>query len=403
MSIPTKRKCKNWLLTLLELVEDTEAPRDFWMWSGIFTLTAALQRRVWLPYGFDPIFPNLFVILVAPPGRCRKGGPVSLSRNLLHDVRIHVSVDSMSKRALTKEMAELGKSQYFQYRSEDGNQEICPNTAIAIVSKEMSSLLALDPKAMIEALTDLFDAHEKWAYKTSGVGEDFLYGVCINMLAATTPSWIAANLPEEAIGGGFTSRLVLVHGEKKYKRVPIPSLPDPEMRAALVYDLGRIANFVGEFRWGGDARQVFEEWYGKLGSVRNSIKNQKLHSFVERMHIHAIKVAMAIRVAYSDELIIGPDDIGRAIDLVNGILSTAGKVFQGHGTSDKAGPTERIRRAIRTAGEVTFSELLRWHYNDLNKSELWEVVNTLEGSGMVTYATNTTTGETTIKWKPVVT
>jgi hypothetical protein len=71
------RKFPSWLQALSLYAEETEAPRQFWTWAGISTIASALQRKVWLPFGFEKLYPNLYVILVGPPAS-RKAAPISL-------------------------------------------------------------------------------------------------------------------------------------------------------------------------------------------------------------------------------------------------------------------------------------------------------------------------------------
>lgn len=385
-----KRKLENWLTGLQEYVEDTEAPRDFWLWGGIFTLCSTLQRRVWLPYGLEPIFPNIYVLLVAPPGICRKAGPPSLAKKMLKKAGIPVSIDSFSKRDFTKELAELYKTEHFTY-----NNEMRPQTPIALVSKEMSSLLAVDPKGMIEVLTDLFDSHEEWEYGTSGQGHDKLYGVCVSCFIATTPSWLASNLPQEAIGGGFTSRFAIITGYEKYKRVPIPPIPSEELYNKLLADLSIVAMLTGEFQWTKNSREFFMNWYKTLDEKVNETKDERLHSFIERMHAIALKVAMAIRVSYSNELIISLADIEASTELVETVLKTAGDALGGHGRSITSVDVELIMRQIKHRGQLTFNELLSINYRNTNKYELETVLDTIvamkvveervSGEGIKTY------------------
>jgi len=388
-----KRKLDNWLNGLQEYVEDTEAPRDFWLWGGIFTLCTTLQRRVWLPYGLEPIFPNIYVLLVAPPGKCRKAGPPSLAKKMLIKAGIPVSIDSFSKRDFTKELAELYKTEHFTY---DG--EMKPQTPIGLVSKEMSSLLAVDPKGMIEVLTDLFDSHDEWEYGTSGQGHDKLYGVCVSCFIATTPVWFAANLPQEAIGGGFTSRFVIITGYDKYKRVPIPSIPDEGLYNKLLSDLSVIALLTGEFKWTKNSRDFFKSWYKTLDDKVNETKDDRLHSFIERMHVMALKVSMAIHVSYSNELVIKLSDIEGATALLETVLQTAGDALGGHGRSITSVDIELIMRQIKHRTVVTFQELLSINYRNTNKGELETVLETIVGMGAVGERVSGE-GVKTYKWK----
>jgi hypothetical protein len=243
----TSRRCANWLETLRDYAEETESPRHFWIWTGIYILTAALERRCWMPFGMSTIYPNLFIMIIAPPGRCRKGSPVGFAKDILTDLDFNVFVDSASKRALTKQLDEISKTHQctFQIKDVDGTPITMSQCPLCLISKELSSFFAVNLKEMVEVLTDLFDSHDKWDYKTSDKGEDCIHGVCVNALFASTPNWIARNLPEEAIGGGFTSRFVIVYGSEKYKAVPIPPPPPKHLYRALSEDLGRIKQLSG--------------------------------------------------------------------------------------------------------------------------------------------------------------
>lgn len=373
-----KRKLTNWLTGLQEYVEDTEAPRDFWLWGGLFTLCTTLQRRTWLPYGLEPIFPNIYVLLVAPPGKCRKAGPPTLAKKMLMKTGIPVSIDSFSKRDFTKELAELYKTEHFTY-----NNELRPQTPIGLISKEMSGLLAVDPKGMVEVLTELYDSQDEWEYGTSGKGHDKLYGVCISCFIATTPSWLAANLPQEAIGQGFTSRFAIITGYDKYKRVPIPSIPSEHLYSELLHDLSIVAMLTGEFKWTKNSKEYFENWYSTLDDKVNATKDERLHSFIERMHVTALKVAMAIHVSYSNELIIKLSDIEASTELLETVLKTAGDALGGHGRSITSVDIELIMRQIRHRRNVTFPELLSINYRNTNKPELLTVLDTIIAMGMV--------------------
>jgi len=389
--VPPTRRLENWLKGLQHYVEDTEAPRHFWLWGGIFTLCAALQRRVWLPYGIEILYPNIFVLIVAPPGG-RKGGPVGFARKILREIGHNVSADSLSKRRLTRILCDISGKSYFEYKGKQVAQ-----APLAIVSKEMSSLLALDPKAMVEVLTDLFDSHDSWDYETDGAGSDLLRGVCVSCLAATTPTWLAGNLPIEAIGGGFTSRCVLVYGDRKYKEVPIPSEMDEQLYSNLCTDLNRIAMLKGEFHWAPGAEDFFKSWYGTIGEKTRQIKDARIHPFMSRIHIVVLKTAIALRVAYSDELLLTEDDLGRAIEIVESTLHDASTALGGHGRSQSAQDVEVVLRQIRISGEVSFTELLQMNYRNTSKTELEAILETITSMRVVKEII-LSSGEKVYKW-----
>lgn len=389
----TGRKCPNWLKSLAQYVEDTESPRRFWLWGGVFTLCSSLQRKVWLPFGLELLYPNLYIMLVAPPGKCRKGAPLGLAKRMLEEIRINVAIDSGSKRALTKQLEEFAKTGYFEVDGKPRTQ-----CAMAIISKELSSLLAVDPKGMIEVLTDLYDSHDTWFYGTSTQGKDSLHNICIACFLGTTPGWISSNLPEEALTGGWASRVAIIAENSKYKRVTLPATPPIEQYNNLVGDLAHIASLTGEFKWGEGAYTLYDKWYQGLDSKYTEVKDDRMHSFLERIHIMVLKVGMILRVAYSDKLILTKDDLGQAIDLLEEVLATASEGFSGQGRSRTSADTQKIITQLRITGKATFAELLTMNYRNTNKTELKEILDTIEAMGRIEVKF-TNSGEATYIWK----
>lgn len=377
------RQCGDWLQALLKYVEETESPRDFWIWSGISTIAGALQRKVWIPFGLDQLYPNLYVMVVAPPGECRKGAPVSLSKKLLQAIKCNVFADSPTKRALTMSLDRLCKGQggMFYITRSDGTKRPKTQAAMSLISKEFSSFLAVDPKAMIEILTDLFDAHDEWEYKTKGEGTDKIFGLCINCLFASTPSWIATNLPEEAIGGGFTSRFAIVTATEKYKWISLPPPPDETLYRKLVADLHQIKQLSGEFQWGEGAYELYDSWYKTIPKITTAQKDVRLKGYIARMHIMVLKVAMCLHVSCSDSLILHPDDIGRGIEFMEQVLKMAPQALGGQGRTRMSAETDQIMQQIRGLGshgnKVSFHELLQFNFRNTSKPELREILDTL--------------------------
>lgn len=375
------RRCPNWLNSLLHWAEETETPRSFWIWSGISTIASAIQRKVWLPFGMETLYPNLYIMLVAPPGRCRKGAPVGFSKHILTEIDTPVFADSPTKRALTKAMAKIGETQFFLNPYDDNRPK--PHCSISLISKELSSFFAVDAKAMIEVLTDLYDSHEEWKYETSGVGADPLYGVCVNCLFATTPSWMAANLPEESIGGGFTSRVIILAGDKKYKWIHLPPAPDPKLYLDLKNDLARIKRLIGEFAWGPGAEKTYEDWYSTVPDMIKQTRDERLHGFLERMHVMILKTAMIYHISYSDDLIITGEDVERCIYLIEDVFKDIPKALAGHGRSRSSIETENMLRSIRQFSPISFGELLRMNYRNTNKLELLEIIASIDAMGRI--------------------
>ena len=379
------RKFKSWLQGLRAYSEDTESPRQFWEWAGLSTIASALQRKVWLPFGLETIYPNLYIMLTGPPAS-RKGAPVAFSKKILTELGLTVAVDSSSKRAFTMELAEAGKKEVYVDPETGLTNHQC---AISVISKELSSLLAVNPKEMIEVLTDLYDCHEVWDYKTRGQDEDRLFNVCVNCLLASTPSWVAGNLPEEAIGGGYTSRHAIIYGDKVYKRVTLQLRTERQERIYrdLVSDLSHISRLVGEFTFegglGDKAYQRLDHWYQRIDKKLRDTVDERLLPFIGRMHSMVLKVAMCLTVDTQDELVFTAPIIEDAIERLEWVLSTASEAFGGHGRNQTGADTKRVIDHVKLCKTTTFRELLRINFRHLNKTGLREVLETIEAMGVI--------------------
>lgn len=370
------RVLNSWLKGFAKLAEDTEAPRKFWLWAGISTIASALQRKVWLPFGMETYYPNLFVIIAGPPAS-RKALPIKKSKEFLSKLEIPTAKDSGSKRDYTKALAETQKTEAFEFQNQLKTQ-----CALSIISMEMSSLLAVNPKEMIEVLTDLYDCPDKWDYGTTQRGDDFLYNVCLNTLIATTPSWMMRNLPPEAIGEGFTSRFALVYADTVYKRIAWPELSSTarKLQDYLVGDLLHISRLVGEFKVSPEAKDLFSGWYHNIDSKIKSTRDERLHPFIGRMHAMVLKVAMVLRVDHTDELLIEPPEIERAIEYLEEILATASGAFGSLGSTKTGINVMRILIQLKTLGKSSFQELLATNLQYLTKFDLEQVLETLEAT-----------------------
>ena len=66
------RLVPDWIESYLEATDNTEPPILYRTWTAVSVIAAVLQRKVFLEW-HTRIFPNMYIVLVGPPGRCRKG------------------------------------------------------------------------------------------------------------------------------------------------------------------------------------------------------------------------------------------------------------------------------------------------------------------------------------------
>src|ERR1700722_1133208 len=96
----------DFLARWLRYVEHVSAPDIFKLWGGISLVARALERRILVKTRFGISFPNLYVLLVAPPGVGKK--VILSAKNLIEGVRkpgtttmaLHVAPESMTRSSM---------------------------------------------------------------------------------------------------------------------------------------------------------------------------------------------------------------------------------------------------------------------------------------------------------------
>lgn len=332
----------NWLNWYSEYTKESESPNSFHLWTGLSVLASAVRRNVWLNQGTYILYPNLYVILVGPPGRVRKSTSIRLGRRLLLGVEgIQFSADSITREELIRQLGKISTTS--------------KQAALTIHSTELSSLIEPSGVKMIQFLTDIYDGDFKWRYATKGQGRDTINNPVLNILAATTPTWIAEGLPADVIGHGFTSRITFIYAEDRRYLRPFPREPSGQLIKDLTADLDHISRLEGPFEWGPGAKDVYDKIYTEIDESKP--EDYRIEGFHNRKDIHVLKIAMLFSISESDDLILTPNFIEAAYASLNEIEETMGKTFSAVGKYEHAADFERVLAAIYAAGGMTTEEI----------------------------------------------
>lgn len=332
----------NWLNYYAEYTKESESPDSFHLWTGLSVLASAVRRNVWLNQGTYILYPNLYVILVGPPGRVRKSTSIRLGRRLLLGVEgINFSADSITREELIRQLGKISTTS--------------KQAALTIHSTELSSLIEPSGIKMIQFLTDIYDGDFKWRYSTKGQGKDTINNPVVNILAATTPSWIADGLPADVVGHGFTSRIVFIYADDRRYLRPFPKEPSGQLIKDLTADLDHISRLEGPFEWGPGSRDRYSQIYDDIDKSKPD--DYRIEGFHNRKDIQVLKVAMLLSISESDDLVLTPGYIDAAYDALNEIEKTMGKTFSALGKYEHAADFERIMATIIEAGGMTSEQI----------------------------------------------
>ena len=342
-------------------------------------LAGALRRRVWIDQGYFQWTPNFYIIFVAPPGIVSKSTTASIGSRLLRQIPdITFGPDAVTWQALTQALA-------------DSTQEVLmpdglghPMSCITIISSEFGTFLDPSNREMVDVLVSLWDGQiGTWEKSTKTQGSDLVVNPWINIIACTTPSWIAQNFPEYMVGGGFTSRCIWVYGETKRHLVAYPGKHIPknfEQQAAnLVHDLEAISLMTGEYKLSQSAEEWGEQWYTDHYAGRSNTKldEQRWGGYWARKQTHIHKLAMVLAASESNELVIHKHHLVRAQNAVDYMEQDMPKVFELIGKSQESKDIDLLVRFVQRFQAIDKEILIR----ELTKSMgIMEINNAITGA-----------------------
>lgn len=383
----SNRELEDWLDAYLEYTDSSEPPTSFHIWCGLAAIAGALQRRVYLRQGLErTIYPNLYVILIGPSGRTRKGVALGIAKELLSQVgSVSIAPESSSGREALILAMKRAKQQF----TDHSTGEIKEHCSLSAFSEELSVFLGQGDIKFLANLTDWYDSKDTWAYETIGRGMDSIQGVCFNMVGGTAPEWIQSMLPREAIGGGYTSRVIFVVEEWKKHLSPDHTITARELDLyeKLGNDLNRIALLSGAFTFGQDAKDAYIAWYREQDSLmrtgRMPVEDHRFTAYCERRTTHIRKLMMILCASRSDALLIERRDFDRALLTLTQAEQKMGKTFGGLGTARYSDATEQIKDYIQKLGITTRKILLAKFYRDVDSEALKKIEATLVEMGVL--------------------
>ena len=351
---PYQRKCNNWLTEFGRwTLPRSEAPETFIFWTGLFTMASALRRHVKIPkqlFGSWEASPNLYILFIAKAGRARKSTTANYSEELIDDLgHITKSPELITKESLLTTLV----------KSEDA--------AMSILAPEFGEFMVKSGPEMYGFLTNMYDGKRKITASTLSRGVEFAERPCVNLLGATTPEWVAENMPASVIGGGFASRVIFIFEDRVRRRQLYYESLDHDalekIRLNLVADLDHIArNINGEFKLEEDAKDFMEQWYHDNADAPPDA-DANLAGYFERKPAHIHKVAMLVHLAYSDELVLNLADFKQALKLLEQVETKLPDTFQAIGRNPYTLDLKNMVEWVKAKGRVTEQELKRKFYS----------------------------------------
>jgi hypothetical protein len=381
----TQRFYRDWLKAFTEYASYGEAPLKMLFWTGVSTVAGALRRRVWIDQKFFQWVPNFYIIFVAPPGIVGKSTVSSIGMNLLREIKdITFGPDVVTWQALIETLAKSG-----QLVPDPSNPEtLYPMSALTLECSEFGTFFNPDNSEMVDVLVSLWDG-KRGSFKkvTKFSGSDEIENPWINIIACTTPAWIAGRFPEYLIGGGFTSRCVFLYADRKRQSVPYVDEAVPKMfnetRQRLIADLEQISMMFGEFQLADEARSWGRDWYDRHWKTASVLSTDQYAGYLARKQTHIHKLAMILSASKTSEMVISLDSLRTAEAMVTAVEQDMPKVFSRIGQNELTRGAATIVDLVHKSERVTKVELYKAMFRTMSYRDFELAISSAINSGQI--------------------
>lgn len=308
----TKRHYSNWLEGFLEYSSKFPSPYLFRKWAGISAISGCLQRRCYTKIVDRQQFPNLYILLVAPPG-VGKSVAIKAARELLrqHSRAVRIAPSRITAAKLYQELEDA--KQVIQDLTK-GLEGIEIHHSMSAFIDEFGVFVKKNDIDFMADLADIFDCPDPLEYKTKTSGENFVPAVWFNLLSGCTPRTVKDTFSDDALEMGFPARIILVHSAEPIVHkslfhgdsASVISKDNPEFKK-LSADMEKMLQLRGAFTWTTEAKDFLEAWY--RAGLRPFPTDPKLKHYCTRRLTHISKLAMIFSANRGQDMEINLKDI----------------------------------------------------------------------------------------------
>ena len=352
----------SWLDEFVEYASYGEASPRAMFWVGVSTVAAVLRRKVWFDQEYFQWSPNFYVLIVGAPGAIKKSTSIDIGTSLLKQVPgINMGPSIVTWQALIEYIAQCREDATLP------SGEVFEMSCVTLALSEFGSFFDPLNRELIDNLTDLWDGKLGTITKmTKTSGNDSMVNPWINIIAATTPKWLAQNFGENLVGGGLAGRFIFLNEEMASKDVAYPkrAMTDISARRAtqakLVGGLKVIAEYAGDFELTEEAYEWGEKWYEQQRIALRLLGTESLESgFIVRKQVHLHKLAMVICAAHSEFPTVSLAHMKEAEQQLNALDADMRRVFGYVGQSRVTSAAREIVEVVTREGSIEKRMLYR--------------------------------------------
>lgn len=288
--------------------EGQESPEIFHQWVGISLVSAAINRDCWLDREHYILYPNIYVCLSSGSARCRRSTAIKIGIQHVFE-KAFPQYPGMCSQKITS--AALFKHLHRVYKETE-------KSCLFLVNDELLTLFgkSASDNELITVLTKLYDSPDEWTYETIVRGRERIDKAYAVFLASSAPYWLRQIIPVDAIGAGFTGRIIFVYQPDTSRRFAFPTITAEQHQAYkdCIHDLQQIGMLGGEFVLTDAAKKYYKHWYEDTWNP--DAGGELLEGYNNRKADTVLKLSMLLCVEQRDVLKIEKADVQIALKIM---------------------------------------------------------------------------------------
>lgn len=271
----------------MEYTHDLPSPAVFRMWSAIYAVGAAAERRIWTSLGTNKLHPNLFVFLVGPPGVGKTQAIVPMETFLRKSQTVHIAPTDMTKQGLLDALVTSSRGSIVDGRPFDYH-------FMAIIIRELSNFMSQYDSALAGLLTDLFDCPPVNEEQKRGRGEEstVINNPGISMLVGTATKNLGNTISKDMWGSGFMARVLMVYAadiivpSDMFQEIPANEILGEQISTGF----RELGNLKGRMHWDHTTQLALRQF--RLNQTEGAPVHNLLAEYVTRRWLHLGKLCM---------------------------------------------------------------------------------------------------------------
>lgn len=365
-------------------------------WAGISLVAGALGRRLWIDTDVGQTFGNLYVFLVAPPGRgkgvIRVVGDLWSSTADPHGTEkpFKVARDNVTKAALIDEMDDaksahhIGLPEPFRYQT------------LLVPSAEFESLLPDYDSAFISTLNTIFDNPPKYEERrrTGTQKKVELTNPQLNILAAVQPAYFVMHFPQGAWDTGLVRRIIMIYNDQMEpwrSRQPTEREQRIKMHlhGSILKRLGEIFEMYGPVAMAPGAWEVLDNW--EMEGAKPVPSHPKLQHYNTTRGEFVVKLSLISAISRTGQKQVDKQDVERAIRWLLEAEERMPDVYSAmKGESDQL-VLYNLHQAMwawyvqNNRNPIPVSKLFTWLRDNSTSQKVQNLIFVAEGSGLLEF------------------